>query len=229
MNSRKDEIVSNLALVKEKIKVSALASHRDINEIELIVVTKTFPASDVAILHELGIRDFGENRDSEGASKSVEVAGNWHFQGQIQSNKLKSITTWARYIHSLDSQEHLEKIATLCKERIEEPLGIFIQVSLDGVVGRGGVLPNQLNELGDLVISKAGVRLMGLMAVAPLGGAPDKAFTELAAIHKAFYTRFPTATALSAGMSGDYESAISHGATHIRVGSSILGSRTPAL
>lgn len=229
MSSRKDEIVSNLALVNEKIEESAIASNRDINEIKLIVVTKTFPASDVAILHELGIRDFGENRDSEGAAKSVEVAGNWHFQGQIQSNKLKSITQWASYVHSLDSQEHLEKITALCKERIEEPLGIFIQVSLDGVVGRGGVLPHQLNELADLVMHKAGVRLVGLMAVAPLGGAPDKAFTELGVIHRAFCRRYPTATALSAGMSGDYESAISHGATHIRVGSSILGSRTPEM
>ena len=229
MNTRKEDIEHNLVQVREKIQKSARASNRDLGEIELIAVTKTFPATDVAILHELGMRDFGENRDSEGAAKSKEVQGNWHFQGQIQSNKLKSITKWASYIHSLDSKEHLEKIATLCKERQGAPLAIFIQVSLDGAHGRGGVPAHDLSRLADVAIATAGIQLMGLMAVAPLGVEADKAFAELAIIHGAFSRNYPSATALSAGMSGDYESAISHGATHIRVGSSILGSRTPAL
>jgi hypothetical protein len=229
MNNRQEEIAHNLALVREKIQTSARASNRNLNEIELIAVTKTFPASDVEILHELGMRDFGENRDSEGSAKSLEVQGNWHFQGQIQGNKLKSITKWAHFIHSLDSHDHLEKIATLCKERQGAPLGIFIQVSLDGAHGRGGVLAQELSRLADEVISTAGIQLMGLMAVAPLGVEADKAFAELAVIHGAFSRNYPNALALSAGMSGDYESAISHGATHIRVGSSILGSRTPAM
>lgn len=229
MSTRKEEIAHNLALVREKIQASAQAASRNLNEIELIAVTKTFPASDARILHELGIRDFGENRDSEGAAKSQDVQGRWHFQGQIQGNKLKSITKWANFIHSLDSHDHLEKIASLCKERQGEPLGIFIQVSLDGAHGRGGVPAQELTKLADSVISTTGIQLMGLMAVAPLGVEPDKAFTELAVIHGAFSANFPTSTALSAGMSGDYESAISHGATHIRVGSSILGSRTPEM
>lgn len=229
MNTRKEDISHNLAQVREKIRVSAQASHRDLSAIELIAVTKTFPVSEVQILHDLGIRDFGENRDSEGAVKSQEVQGRWHFQGQIQGNKLKSITKWASVIHSLDSHDHLEKIATLCKERQGTPLGIFIQVSLDGAHGRGGVPPLELTKLADSVLSTAGTQLMGLMAVAPLGVEADKAFSELAAIHGVFISNFPSAKALSAGMSGDYESAISHGATHIRVGSSILGSRTPEM
>ena len=229
MTSRSAEIANNLAQVREEIARSATRANRNINEIELIVVTKTFPVSDVAILHEIGIHDFGENRDSEGAAKSLEVQGNWHFQGQIQSNKLKSITSWASYIHSLDSQEHLGKIATLCKERESDPLGIFIQVSLDGVQGRGGVAPQDLNFLADQVLATGGVRLMGLMAVAPLDIPADVAFAQLAVIHNAFSMQYPHASALSAGMSGDFESAITHGATHIRVGSSILGSRTSAL
>lgn len=229
MNARKEEIENNLAHVRKKIQTRARASNRDIDEIELIAVTKTFPISDVKILHDLGMRDFGENRDSEGSAKSEEVQGNWHFQGQIQGNKLKSITKWAHFIHSLDSHDHLEKIATLCKERQSAPLGIFIQVSLDGAHGRGGVLAQDLSRLADAVISTAGIQLMGLMAVAPLGVEADKAFAELAVIHGAFSKNYPSASALSAGMSGDFESAISHGATHIRLGSSILGSRTPAM
>jgi pyridoxal phosphate enzyme (YggS family) len=229
MSTRKEDIAHNLAHVREKIQASARSSNRELSEIKLIAVTKTFPAIDVEILHELGIRDFGENRDSEGAAKSKEVQGDWHFQGQIQGNKLKSIIKWASYIHSLDSHDHLEKIATLCKEREEAPLGIFIQVSLDGAQGRGGVPAQELTRMADLVTSTSGIQLMGLMAVAPLGVEADKAFTELAVIHRAFSANYPSATALSAGMSGDYESAISHGATHIRVGSSILGSRTPEM
>ena len=229
MNARKEEIENNLAHVREKIQTRARASNRDIDEIELIAVTKTFPLSDVKILHDLGMRDFGENRDSEGSAKSEEVQGNWHFQGQIQGNKLKSITKWAHFIHSLDSHDHLEKIATLCKERQGAPLGIFIQVSLDGAHGRGGVLAQDLSRLADAVISTAGIQLMGLMAVAPLGVEADKAFAELAVIHGTFSKNYPGASALSAGMSGDFESAISHGATHIRVGSSILGSRRSAM
>ena len=107
MSTRTEEIAHNLAQVREKIRVSAQASHRDISAIELIAVTKTFPVSDAQILHDLGIRDFGENRDSEGAAKSQEIQGRWHFQGQIQGNKLKSITKWASVIHSLDSHTTL--------------------------------------------------------------------------------------------------------------------------
>jgi len=225
MNSRKDEIVSNLALVKEKIKVSALASHRNINEIELIVVTKTFPASDVAILHELGIRDFGENRDSEGASKSVEVAGNWHFQGQIQSNKLKSITSWASFIHSVDQLRYAQMISDYSAGN-EKP--IFMQVSLDKPPqSRSGVNPSELLELAGGISALPGIRLQGLMAVAPVNSPAEQAFAELEDIRSDFLSTFPAAKSLSIGMSGDYQIAIKYGATHIRIGSSILGIRSP--
>ena len=229
MMSRKEEIAQNLSHVRERIENSARSVGRKSSEIELIAVTKTFPISDAVLLCELGFTQFGENRDSEGAAKSTQVSGHWHFQGQIQSKKLKSITAWASFIHSLDSLEHCEKIAGLCAQRVADPLGIFIQVSLDGAEGRGGVLPKFLPPLADCVLKSPGLKLMGLMAVAPLGVEPDSAFEQLAVIHNDFSGRYPQAKALSAGMSNDYESAIHHGATHIRLGSSILGSRTPAL
>lgn len=215
--SRLDEISANLEIVKSKI--AAVASH----PVTLIAVTKTFPVSDAQILQQLGVTDFGENRDSEGAEKSQLVSGNWHFQGQIQSNKLKSITSWASVIHSLDDPRHFEMIEKVASH----PLSIFLQVSLDGAHHRGGAGVDQLYQLAEKVSASATHTLAGLMSVPPVGMDPEKAYSQLAVIRTEFMNRFPNAKSLSAGMSGDYETAISHGATHVRVGSSILGSRSP--
>ena len=213
--SRIDEISSRLEIVRANI--AAVTDH----DVTLIAVTKTFPVSDVQILHDLGVTDFGENRDAEGSEKSAAVAGTWHFQGQIQSNKLKSITGWADVIHSLDDPRHFEIIEKVAPH----PLSIFLQVSLDGAHHRGGAGLDDLYALADLVEKSSTHTLAGLMSVPPLGMDPDLAFSQLAVIHNDFMKAFPNATGLSAGMSGDYQSAISHGATHVRVGSSILGSR----
>jgi pyridoxal phosphate enzyme (YggS family) len=217
--NRTEELSKNLETVRSKI--AAVAKH----EVTLIAVTKTFPVSDAQILHDLGVREFGENRDAEGAEKSAIVSGKWHFQGQIQSNKLKSITSWASVIHSLDDPRHFEIIEKVAPH----PLEIFLQVSLDGAHHRGGAGLEDLHSLASLVEKSQTHTLAGLMSVPPLGLDPNQAFAQLAVIHAEFMKLFPGATSLSAGMSGDYESAISHGATHVRVGSSILGSRSPHL
>jgi len=218
---RRSEITSNLQAVRDEISKAVASAGRSLDEITLIAVTKTFPASDVEILRDLGITHFGENRDSDAAPKASTVAGTWHFQGQIQSNKLKSITSWANVIHSLDEIRHFEVI----EKSAPHPLDIFCQVSLDGSEGRGGVSEQKLYELAQAIEKSATHRLQGLMAVAPLGVDPTVAFSKLSAIHKAFMADFPKANKLSAGMSGDYKEAIAYGATHIRIGSSILGSR----
>jgi len=215
--NRKEELSQNLELVRSKI--AKVANH----EVTLIAVTKTFPVSDAVILHELGVRDFGENRDAEGAEKAAIVSGTWHFQGQIQSNKLKSITSWASVIHSLDDPRHFEIIEKVAPH----PLQIFLQVSLDGAHHRGGAGLEELHSLAALVEKSETHTLAGLMSVPPVEMDPNEAFAQLAVIHTEFMKLFPGATSLSAGMSGDYEEAISHGATHVRVGSSILGSRSP--
>jgi pyridoxal phosphate enzyme (YggS family) len=217
--NRKEELSQNLELVRSKI--AKVANH----EVTLIAVTKTFPVRDAEILHELGVRDFGENRDAEGAEKAAIVSGTWHFQGQIQSNKLKSITSWASVIHSLDDPRHFEIIEKVAPH----PLQIFLQVSLDGAHHRGGAGLEELHSLAALVEKSPTHTLAGLMSVPPVEMNPDEAFAQLAVIHKEFMKLFPAAKSLSAGMSGDYEAAISHGATHVRVGSSILGSRSPHL
>ncbi len=215
--NRSQEIEENLNTVRANI--AAVAAH----PVTLIAVTKTFPASDVEILKQLGIQEFGENRDSEGAEKSAVVPGNWHFQGQIQSNKLKSITSWASVIHSLDDPRHFEIIEKVALH----PLSIFLQVSLDGAHNRGGAGVDQLYQLAELVSGSATHTLSGLMSVPPVAMDPEAAYSQLSVIRTEFLSRFPEANSLSAGMSGDYQLAISHGATHVRVGSSILGSRSP--
>ena len=217
--NRLEEISQNLELVRSNI--AKVAQH----EVTLIAVTKTFPASDAQILHDLGVRDFGENRDTEGAEKSAIIPGTWHFQGQIQSNKLKSITSWATVIHSLDDPRHFEIIERVAPHRLQ----IFLQVSLDGAHHRGGAGLEDLYALATLVEKSSTHTLAGLMSVPPMELDPNDAFAQLSLIHTEFMVQFPEAKSLSAGMSGDYEAAISHGATHVRVGSSILGSRSPHL
>ena len=215
------EIEGNLHAVRERISKAAIHSGRDVTDITLIAVTKSFPVSDIEILKALGINNFGENRDSEGAPKAAIVNGIWHFQGQIQSNKLKSICSWSQVIHSLDDLRHfkmIEKFAT-------HPLQIFLQVNLDGSKNRGGAQIQELFELAQAIEASPLHNLAGLMAVAPLGGNPNLAFSRLRQVHLDFLKDFPEATGLSAGMSNDFEEAISHGATHVRIGSQILGSR----
>jgi pyridoxal phosphate enzyme (YggS family) len=209
---RKAQLAENLAAVKASIP----------NDVHLIVVTKTFPLSDAQLLHELGVSEFGENRDQEGKAKAPFVPGKWHFQGQLQSNKLKSIANWADVIQTIDSLRYVELLSKASEKNLE----VFIQVSLDGEEHRGGALPDQLNQIAESILASSNLKLQGLMAVAPLGEQPDSAFERLAKIHQNFVAAYPNAPFLSSGMSSDYLSAIAHGATHIRVGSSILGSRS---
>lgn len=211
--SRREELATNLEAVKARIKNP---------DVTLIVVTKTYPVSDVQILHELGVRDFGENRNEEGLEKSVAVDGRWHYQGEIQSRKLRDIAAWADVVHSLDNASHISKLSNAATK----PLDIFLQLSLDGDPARGGAVESELPALADIALASANLRLVGLMCVPPVAADPRTAFTEIAAIHQRFISKYPEAKSLSAGMSGDFEIAIDCGATHIRVGSSILGSRT---
>jgi len=225
--SRKDQILSNLELVKAKISAAAQAAGRSPSEITLIAVTKTFPVSDLEILYELGVRNFGENRDQEAAPKVGVLPADitWHFQGGIQSNKLKSISNWASVIHSVDKFKYAQMISQFSVGKTKE---IFIQVSLDTILqSREGVDPADLMQLAEQIMSLPNLEVKGLMAVAPLDQPTEQAFVRLQQIQQKFIQLYPAASSLSSGMSGDYELAISLGATHVRIGSSILGNRSP--
>ena len=222
MSSRDAEISANLQAITARIVSAAESAGRSPEEITLIAVTKTFPVTDVKILYELGVRDFGENRDQEGSVKFSELPGdsNWHFQGQIQSNKLKSIAAWADVIHSIDDISHAKKLSSLVAAK-----DIFVQVSLDNLPGRGGVNPEQLLEFLGEVTAHANLKVRGLMAVAPLDEPPLEAFKRLKTLSETVIKTHPNTWEISAGMSNDFEAAISQGATLIRIGSQILGVR----
>jgi PLP dependent protein len=223
---RRGEIAQSLNDVRTRVEQATAKAGRSPDSVTLIAVTKTYPASDVEILFDLGVRDFGENRSAEGVEKSALVIGHWHFQGQIQSNKIGAISKWANTIHSLDQLSHVAKFDRAVGEESGKRLQIFTQLSLDGDATRAGVGGDELLILGQAVMESKNLDLMGLMVVPPVEADPERAFTEVADHAERFKREFPTATSLSAGMSGDYEIAIAYGATHIRVGSQILGPRT---
>ena len=211
--SRREELEENLHAVQKRITRP---------DVTLIVVTKTYPVSDVQILKELGVENFGENRSEEGSEKSAIVPAQWHYQGEIQSRKLRDISQWADVIHSLDELSHAKKLSNVLTEDID----VFLQLSLDGDPERGGVSRENLSILAQEISECGNINILGLMCVLPLGRDPREGFREVAEIHQNFQREFPGARKLSAGMSGDFEIAIDCGATHIRVGSQILGPRS---
>ncbi|MDG4840634.1 YggS family pyridoxal phosphate-dependent enzyme [Micromonospora sp. WMMD967] len=233
---RHAEIAAGLAQVRSRIADACAQAGRDHADVTMIAVTKTYPASDVVALAGLGVTDMGENRDQEAAGKAAEVAAagvrpRWHFIGQLQRNKARSVVRYADVVQSVDSVRLARALATASADR-ERPLDVLVQVSIDGDAARGGALPGSadpgagLEPVAEAVADAPGLRLVGLMAVAPLGWEPERAFARLAEVADVFRGVHPGATALSAGMSGDFEIAIRYGATHVRVGSALLGMRS---
>lgn len=222
MSNRKGEIEANLVDVSSRIEKAAKAAGRSVEEITLVAVTKTFPVSEIEFLYQLGIRNFGENRNQEGSIKAPQLPDDciWHFQGQIQSNKLKSIALWADVIHSLDDASHAKKLSSLVANK-----DIFIQLSLDSQPNRGGVAPEELDGFARAIAELGNLKVRGLMAVAPLDEDPNLAFARLKLLSNQLVKTLPMASEMSAGMSNDFESAIAQGATLIRIGSQILGVR----
>jgi len=229
MSNRLKDIQSNLEKINTRIAEACSRSKRNISEITLIAVTKTYPASDVDLLKQLGIENVGENKDQEASGKISQVKEkfSWHFIGQLQSNKAKSVVTYADLIHSVDRlslAKELQKSASAIAKKQK----VLIQVDLDQSgpdSSRGGVWPADLAALAQFISQSENLELAGLMSVAPLGENPSEAFQRLVQIRSDFLKNYPTAVILSAGMSEDLEAAIEHGATHLRIGSALLGER----
>lgn len=263
---RRAELAANLARVEERIAGACAAAGRKREEVTLVVVTKTYPASDVLLLADLGVRNVAENRDQEAAGKAALCAERgagrggdapliWHFVGQLQTNKARSVARYADYVHSVDRPRLVTALAAAAGREGRE-LGCLLQVALDREDGepgaelageldkkaasgedsgsgatadRGGVAPGDVPALADAVAAAQGLRLRGLMTVAPLAGAyagrQRAAFERLMEISSRLRAAHPAATMVSAGMSGDLEEAIAAGATHVRVGTAVLGVR----
>jgi pyridoxal phosphate enzyme (YggS family) len=232
VSARRDELAAGLHDVRRRISVAAEAAGRAPEEITLVVVTKFFPASDVRLLAALGVTDVGENRHPEAGDKLAEchdLGLRWHYIGGLQSNKAAVVGSYADVVESVDRLKLVGALDRGAHER-SHAVDVLLQVSLDppgrsGRSGRSGADAGELPALGDAVEAAGMLRLRGLMAVAPLGEEPRSAFARLSQLHASFLTARPDATWLSAGMSHDFEAAIGAGATHVRVGSAILGQR----
>lgn len=229
MSARGDELAANLDGVRRRIAAACADAGRDPAEVSLVVVTKFFPASDLRLLADLGVTDVGENRHQEAEDKVAECADlglRWHFIGGLQSNKAAAVASYADVVESVDRAKLVGPLSRGAHARGHD-VDVLLQVSLDppGAGHRAGADPGELADLARLVEGAGMLRLRGLMAVAPLGEDPDAAFGRLASIREGFLAQHPGAGVLSAGMSGDLEAAITHGATHVRVGSAVLGPR----
>ncbi|MFF5717161.1 YggS family pyridoxal phosphate-dependent enzyme [Streptomyces buecherae] len=235
MTDRRSELAGNLARVEERVAAACAASGRKRSEVTLIVVTKTYPASDVRLLSELGVREVAENRDQDAAPKAAACADlplRWHFVGQLQSNKVRSVASYADLVQSVDRKRLVNALSTAAV-RAGRELDCLLQVALDAesgdAGGRGGIAPDGVADLADAVAESEGLRLRGLMTVAPLAGPyagrPRAAFERLREISSSLRVAHPAATMVSAGMSSDLEDAVAAGATHLRVGTAVLGVR----
>jgi pyridoxal phosphate enzyme (YggS family) len=227
---RRLELAANLADVRVRLDAACARAGRDPAELTLIAVTKTWPASDVLHLAALGLTEVGENRDQEAAPKAAEVAAaggsvRWHFVGQLQRNKSRSVVGYAHLVHSVDSVRLATALGAAAGQLRAQPLEVLVQVSIDGAPGRGGAGPAELDAVLAAAAGTPGLVLRGLMAVAPPEWEPVRAYARLAEIAVRVRGTYPAATVLSAGMSGDVEEAIDHGATHVRLGTSLLGNR----
>ncbi len=260
-DERRAELARNLAALEERLAKACAAAGRARDDVTLVAVTKTYPSSDVRILAELGVTDVAENRDQEARRKAAECADDcpdlrWHFVGQLQRNKARSVVRYADAVHSVDRHELAAALAEEADRRRDDPLDVLLQVNLTPIVtsvtpvagptpattsaatnateppvpvaARGGVVPSEALELAADVARYPALRLRGVMAVAPRDEDPDAAFARLATLAAEVRHAYPEAKWISAGMSGDLESAIRHGATHVRVGSALLGIRWPA-
>jgi pyridoxal phosphate enzyme (YggS family) len=237
---RERELADALSALRARLADAAQAAGRNAEEIELLPITKFFPASDVLLLRNLGCRAFGESREQEASNKSAEVAAvlgaepiRWHMVGRIQRNKARSIADWAYAAHSVDSAKVIAALNRAATEALEqgrraEPLRVYLQLSLDGDESRGGVdigRPDSVDELCASVDSAEGLELVGLMAIPPLEADPDDAFARLQEEKERVQKAYQQALGLSAGMSSDLESAVKHGSTCVRVGTALLGQR----
>jgi pyridoxal phosphate enzyme (YggS family) len=229
VTARAEVLAANLDAVRRRIASACAEAGRREDDVSLVVVTKFFPASDIRLLAGLGVTDVGENRHQEAEAKAAACADlrlRWHFIGGLQSNKAAAVASYADVVESVDRPKLVAPLSRGAHSRGHD-VDVLLQVSLDppGAGNRSGAAPADLGDLAGRVEEAGMLRLRGLMAVAPLGEDPETAFARLADVRASFLLEHPQATALSAGMSGDLEAAIRHGATHVRVGSAVLGER----
>jgi pyridoxal phosphate enzyme (YggS family) len=227
---REAELEGALATVRGRVEAACRDAGRDPGGVTLVAVSKTFPASDVLLLHRLGVDDFGESYDAEAAAKAgaLRAAGvtpRWHFVGGLQRNKARSVAAYADIVQSVDRPE-LARALGAAAVRAGRVVDALVQVRFDDDPARSGCVPGEVLPLADEVAATGGLRLAGVMTIAPLGAEPRATFARLREVSDALRRDHPDATTISAGMSGDYADAIAEGATCVRVGTALFGRRS---
>lgn len=229
LTDRREELAANLADVEGRLHAACAAAGRDRDAVTLVAVTKTWPASDALLLRDLGLTHLAENRDQEARQKAAAVDGvTWHFVGSVQTNKARSVAAYAHVVQSVDRPSLVDALAAGA-QRAGRSLDVLVQVSLDGDTARGGAVATDVRALGEQVAGTASLRLRGVMAVAPRGADPARAFATLAQVAALLRGDHPDADVISAGMSGDLEAAVAAGSTHVRIGTALLGPRSALL
>jgi pyridoxal phosphate enzyme (YggS family) len=228
---RQAELRQNLAAVRDRIDRACAAAGRRPEDLTLIAVTKFFPVTDAIALARCGVTDLGENRDQEAAAKAAAFAEQapdavvrWHFIGRLQTNKARSVVRYADLVHSVDRPELADALANAA-EQAGRRLPVLVQLSLDADPERGGSIGDELLELADRIVARPSLQLSGVMAIPPVEADPDAAFEVLAGLAERLRADHPAAVIVSAGMSADLEAAVRHGATHLRIGTALLGRR----
>ena len=232
-DARVAELSANLDAVRRRIAAACTAAGRPADEVRLVAVSKTWPASDVLALRSLGVTDFGESYDQEAKAKAASLAAmglspRWHFVGRLQRNKCASIAGYADVVHAVDRTEVVDALSGGAV-RAGRVVDVLVQVSLDGDPERGGVRPDALPEVADAVAGAQGLALRGVMAVPPRDVSPEAAFLALAEVSQRLQSAHPLASIVSAGMTVDLESAIAAGSTCVRVGTAVFGRRDQVL
>ncbi|MGV0814664.1 YggS family pyridoxal phosphate-dependent enzyme [Mycolicibacterium boenickei] len=237
---RTAELTAALGAARARLARAAESVGRNVNEIELLPITKYFPASDIVILNQLGCLAFGESREQEAANKVEAVRAElsdvpirWHMVGRIQRKKARAVAGWAHTAHSVDSTRLVTALDRAAGDALDagvrdRPLRVYIQISLDGDTERGGVdvnAPDLVDEICGSANAAEALEFVGLMGIPPLDSDPDDAFARLAAERDRVQRDYPHRLELSAGMSGDLEIAVKHGSTCVRVGTALMGQR----
>ena len=213
-------IITNFDKIKQEIKDNSLQ-----NEIEVIAVSKTFSIEHIMPLVEHGHKHFGENKVQEAEKKWKELKKsnndiNLHMIGRLQSNKAKKAVELFDFVHSLDSEKLANELSKRQKEK-DRNLGYFIQINLGSEEQKGGIEISELKNFNNYCVKELNLTVLGLMAIPPNDKNPDKHFKRISELNKQFNFRY-----LSIGMSNDYLKAIKYGASHVRIGSAIFGSRS---
>jgi pyridoxal phosphate enzyme (YggS family) len=237
------EIAVNLMQVRDRIKLAALAAKREPEEVQLMAVSKLFPASAVEEAMHAGQTCFGENYVQEGVEKIQKLAKlrpalKWHFIGPLQSNKTKEVAHHFDWVESIDRLKIAERLSAQRLELPETPpLQVCVQVNISNEESKSGVLVEEAAALCDAVAQLPGLTLRGLMAIPAPSSDPAEQRAACAKLKALFvqiqqsrsddrgYAYFDT---LSIGMSDDLEAAIAEGSTLVRIGTAIFGQRPPA-